>query len=166
MTKYIYALSLILLFSFTQNLPAQKFMQIETYGKPQVQKIFIGNTIQYKLDNNDQWDTGVIRDFLVEKNIIELDDRFIDISKIHALRFNRKYTKTIQSSLYLFGIAWSGFALIGYTTDGNPDTQYSKFDLGVSLASGIAGWGIGKLFKYKTIKIGKRKKLRLLDVHF
>lgn len=141
-------------------------MQIETYGKPQVQKIFIGNSIQYKLKGDTQWNIGVIRDFRVEENTIELDDRFVGVAKIEALRFNRKFTKNIESSLYLFGIAWSGFALIGYSTDGNPDTHYSKFDLGVSLASGLAGWGIGRLFKYKTIKIGKRKKIRLLDVHF
>ncbi len=141
-------------------------MQIETYGKPKVQKFFIGNKIQYKLKNQKGWTTDIIRDFLVEENIIEMDEKFIQLSNIEALRFNRAYTKTIETSLYTFGIAWSAFALIGYSTDGNPDTRYSKFDLSVSLISGITGWAIGRLFKYKTIKIGKRKKIRLVDVHF
>lgn len=147
-------------------LPAQKFLQIETYGKAKAKKIHIGTKISYQLTKQKEWHTGVIRDFLVEKNTIELEDRFLVLPEITALRFERKNIPAISSSLYIFGAAWSTFALIGYSTDGNPETKYSGLDLGVTLASGILAWSLNKFFKHKSINIGNRKKLRLVDIRF
>ncbi len=163
MNKIIYPFIFIIL---AINLSGQKFLQLESYGQAKTQKIAIGTPISYKLSDHSEWEVGIIRDFLIEENKIELEDRFLSLSDIKALRFNRRFAKVVQSGLYVFGASWSTFALLGYTFDRDPATHYSTFDLGVTLSSGLLGWGIGKLFKYKTFKVGNRKKLRLIDITF
>jgi hypothetical protein len=147
-------------------LSAQKVMQIERYGSPQTEKIFIGDVIEYQITGEAFFRTGYIEDFKVEDNLIQIGDYYLQVDEISALRFNRAWAKAGGAGLMIFGASWSGFALLGYATDGDPNTSYSTSDAIVSLTSIGLGYGISRLFRYKTVRLNDRRWLRLLDLRF
>lgn len=149
---------------FVVPAPGQKFLLIETWGSPKTKKIFKGAEISYQLKTDDVWHTQTIADFIVDKNLIELEDRYVNINDIKALKFQRYFIQGVSTSLFWFGLGWSGFALVGTLTDGDPDTNYRWSDAIVTGTAISSGWLMGQLLGSKKVKIGKRKKLRLLDL--
>ena len=142
----------------------QKFLQIETYGSPKSKKLFAGAEISYQLKGQDTWHTHVIEDFLVDRNLLVLSDRYVNIQDIAALKFQRGFVQGISTSLFWFGLGWSGFALVGTLTDGDPESNYRWSDVIVTGTAISTGWLMGQLLGTKKVKIGKRKKLRMLDI--
>lgn len=108
----------------------------------------------------------MIEDLNVEQNLIVLADRYVDPDKIAAFRYYRPISRNLGFQMMTFGVAWSGYALIGTALDRNPDTHYELSDGIVTATSLAAGYAVTKLFKYKKIKFGKRKRLRLVDIRF
>lgn len=143
----------------------QRLLQIETYGKAKTKKIFIGEQITYAQTGMEGWHTSYIEDILPAQGRLALSDRYLVVSNITALRY-RSAWPGVGTSLMTFGTAWAGYALIGYTFDGNPETNFSALDAVVGGTSILAGLAMRRFLKYKTIKIGKRKRLRLLDLTF
>jgi len=144
----------------------QKILQIEKYGSPKTKKLFIGQKIKYKLEGDDIWYQGYIDDLIVDREIIALEDRYINMNDIEAFRYNRSWSGPVGISLYTFGAAWSGFALIGTITDGDPDTNYRSSD---AIVSGVAiglGFVVQRFLAKKTVRFGKRRRLRMLDLTF
>lgn len=149
-----------------QCLNAQKVLQIETFGDPVAEKINIGAFLTYQLKNDDIWSQGYIRDLKIDLNVIEMDDRFVNINDIGAFQYTRQWPRKVGTQLALFGAAWSGWALIGTLTDNNPDTNYRWSDAVVTgVAAGI-GLSLPLAFEKRTIHFGKRKRLRMLDITF
>jgi hypothetical protein len=161
---------LLLLFFACCLLPGivsgQKVLQIEKFGKAKTEKIDIGSYLIYQVNNDNIWSEGFIRDLRVDQNIIEFDDRFVNLDDITALRYERRWPKQLGTQLALFGVAWSGFALIGTLTDNNPDTNYRWSDAVVTGASVGIGLSLPLFVKDKTVKLGKRKRMRMLDLSF
>ncbi|MDX1942872.1 MAG: hypothetical protein SFU99_20075 [Saprospiraceae bacterium] len=156
------ALFALLLLTFPTH--AQKVLQIEKYGRYKTKKIHIGEAINYKLYDDDVWYTGYIENIEVEKNLLVMKDRYVDVSKIEKMRRPLRWSKPMRSALYLFGASWSANAFIGTLTDGNKDTNYRWSDAIVTGVSWITGWIIPKIFKYRTWKFGKKRRLRVLDL--
>jgi hypothetical protein len=148
------------------HLHAQKVVQIERYGRAETEKIFIGEGIEYQLKDTKEWRYAVIEDINVEQNLIVLADRYLDPDKIAAFRYYRPISRNLGFQMMTFGVAWSGYALVGTALDRDPDTSYRLSDGIVTATSVAAGYGVMKLFKYKKIKFGKRKRLRLVDIRF
>jgi hypothetical protein len=145
---------------------AQKVLQIERYGNPRTTKLYIGEELTYKVYGDDLWRTRHLEDLIIDRNVIVLDDRYVNLKDIEAIQYQRGWTQPISISLYTFGTAWSALALVGTLTDGNPDTRYRPSDAIVSGVSLGVGWGIHQLFGTKTIRLGKRRRLRMLDLTF
>ncbi len=145
---------------------AQKVLQIEKAGSFKVQKIFIGQTIDYKLEGNDYFIEGVIEDLDIENQVIVLADRYVTLKDIVALRYPRSWPQGVSKSLLWFGVGWSFFAVVGTATDGESSTSYQWSDAVVSASSLTSSFLVSKISRYKKIKIGKRRRLRLLDINF
>ncbi|MCB9265203.1 MAG: hypothetical protein H6558_09280 [Lewinellaceae bacterium] len=147
-------------------LHAQKVLQIEKYGNPRAEKIFIGDPVTYQLKGEDIFHDSYIEDIRVEDSLLVLDDRYVNVFDISALRYERTWPRATGISLFWFGIGWSGFAAIGTALDGNDDTKYRWSDAVVSASALSLSFAIPRLFRNKTVKIGKRRRLRLLDLRF
>ena len=144
----------------------QKVLQIEKYGKARTEKIFIGEEITYKLKGEKEWRQGYIEDFLVDEKMIVLGNRYVKIDEIAAFRYYRSWTKAAKMTFFWFGAGWSLFAAVGTLTDGDPSTHYRWSDAFVTGTSWFLAFVIPKIFKYKVVKFGVRKRLRLLDLRF
>ncbi|MCB0629685.1 MAG: hypothetical protein R2824_01665 [Saprospiraceae bacterium] len=158
--------TLLSAFFFSIDSHAQKVLQIERYGRAETEKIFIGEGIEYQLTDSKDWRYAVIEDINIEQNLIVLADRYLDPGKIAAFRYYQPISRNLGFQMMTFGVAWSGYALVGTALDGDPDTHYRLSDGIVTATSLAAGYGVMKLFKYKKIRFGKRKRLRLVDIRF
>ena len=148
------------------SLSAQKYLQIEKYGSPYTEKLELGSFLTYQVENDNIWYQGYMRDLRFDINVIEFDDRFVNLDNITAFQFERRWPKTIGTQLLLLGVAWSGWALIGTLTDGDPDSNYRWSDAVVTGASAGIGLTLPIVFGKKTIKFGGKKRLRMVDIRF
>ena len=165
--KYLFCCFSLIFFSITcLQVSAQKVLQIEKYGKAKTEKLFIGHSFYYKVRNDDAWRFAYIEDLVVDQNMIQLGRIYVPLGNIEAIRYDRKIGKNLSRSVMIFGLSWSGFAAIGTATDGNPDTRYRWSDAIVTGTSMLIGGILPKMFKYKTIRFGKKKRLRMLDLEF
>ena len=165
MDKMTFYLSCLFLLA-SHWLFAQKVLQIERYGKAETEKIFIGNEILYRLNGNDYFLRGYIEDLNIDNNVIVLPDRYVPVSEINALQFDRGWPRAIGTSVLWFGIGWSVLAAIGTATDGDPSSNYRWSDAAVTGTSLVISFSLPKLFGRHTLKFGNRKRLRMLDLNF
>ncbi len=145
---------------------AQKVLQIEKYGRAKTEKFYIGDPVTYQVQGEDIWHTRYIEDLLIDRDLIMFDDRYVALDDIRAFRYDVGIAKAASISLYTFGAAWSGFALVGTLTDGDPDTNYRASDAVVTGVSIGLGFLLGELLSKRTVKFGGRKRLRMLDLSF
>ena len=164
MKKFILFPTLLFLCPFLLN--GQKVLQIERAGKIKAEKIFIGQAFHYKLNGTEEFQFGVIEDLKVEDGIILFTDRFVKVEDIAAIRYNKRWAQGVGTSLFWFGTGWSLFAAVGTATDDDPETNYRWSDAIVSATAITSSFILSKAFKYKTIRFGKRKRLRLLEISF
>lgn len=156
---------LLILFAalLPSGLQAQKFMQIERYGRPKTERIYPGQVINYRYQ--DEWYEGEIVDIHYELGKLELHNRFLAVSDIEALRYPRRAPKGLSRQLMLFGASWSGWALLGSATDNTPGVDYRWSDVAVTASATAIGLALPVIAgKYKVLEMGKRKRLRLMDI--
>jgi hypothetical protein len=162
----LFVLFLLLGLCAMAPLTAQRYLLVETANRAQTLKIQEGSTLTYRMQGESDWLTGKIVELRADQQLVAIDNYYLDIRKVDALRQTRPWALPTGVMLTTFGAAWSGFALIGKATDGNPDTRYEARDAvisGVSLGVGLA---IGRLLRHKVLKLGDRRRLRIVDVSF
>jgi hypothetical protein len=157
---------IIACFLFIFPCHAQKVLQIEKFGSPKTQKFHIGQELTFRLEGTDYFKSAYIEDIRAQDSLVLLGSSFVNVYDISELRFERTWPVAGGKSLFLFGIGWSGFAFLGGTFDDNPDTNYQWSDAGVTLTAIGLGYLLPRIFRFKHVKIGKRKRLRLLDLRF
>ena len=145
----------------------QKFLQIEKSGSLRTQKIPVGEVLTYRLDGDDTWYTGEIVRLLPEDSIVLFHNRFVEVGQINAFRYARRAPASLSQSLFWFGMGWSALAIVGTATDdvgklGVPDYRWS--DAVVTGTSVGASWLLPRLFKYRYVRFGHKKRLRILDL--
>ena len=160
---------LIFLFLYIPNslLWGQKFLQIEKSGSLRTQKIPVGEVLTYRLEDDETWYTGEIVRLLPEDSIVLFHNRFVGVGQIKAFRYARRAPASLSQSLFWFGLGWSALAIVGTATDdvgklGVPDYRWS--DAAVTGTSVGTSWLLPRLFKYRYVRFGQKKRLRILDL--
>lgn len=161
--------SLLLLFTFLVfHCQAQRMLLIEKVNSARTQKIYEGMFLQYQLAEDEDWYQGEIMELRPDIQAIVFEDRIVSVDKIVRLRQRRAWPLNLGYTLATFGVAWSGWALIGTATDGNPDTRYEGSDAivtGVAVGSGLL---LAGLLGNKKLRFGegRKRRLRVVDVSF
>lgn len=161
------AFSLIALWQLVcvTDMEAQVFMQIERYGRPKVQRIYPGEVIQYRYQG--LWYAGEIQEFRADVNMVVLTRHTVRLSEIEALRYQRHWPKPVGRQIALFGLSWSAWALIGSATDNEPGIDYRWSDAAVTATATGLGLALPAIVKkYRIVEMGKRRRLRILDLNF
>ena len=141
-----------------------QFLQLEKVGSMKVTKISLGSVITYSIKDGQGWYSSEIANFLYKDQLIAMADRTIPLNEITALRYDRTVPKAIGRQVGLFGLSWSGYAFIGTLTDGRPETSYRTSDAIVTGSALAVGLLLPKLISFRVKKIGKKYRLRLLDL--
>lgn len=158
----ILLLLLPLLFNF-ENLPAQKMLLLEKTTKVKPHKFFVGETLTYKLDERQAtWFSDEIMDILPEENALVLGIQKVRIEDIAELRFRRRLLVGLTKTVGVFGAGLVVFSVGGKLADGNRASVRDAF---------IGGWAtmgasflVLKLFKNQHLKMGKKYRLRTIEV--
>ncbi|MCB9283341.1 MAG: hypothetical protein H6563_04645 [Lewinellaceae bacterium] len=155
-----------LLFSliFLPALPAQIYLQLERSGSAKTTKFAPGTELTFRLKGQTEWERAVLDRLIPEENRLLLGINYIDPSEIEAIRsFHwQRWSKPMGTNLYLFGASWTGFALGAWVADRND--PYSAGDAIVTLSAIGTGFLIQKLFHHRTWTMGKKWRLRIVDL--
>lgn len=158
---YKYLFFLCLCFS-TIMASSQKVLLIETVNDPKNIKVYEGQTIEYKLIKSDAWFSGKIETLMVEEETIVFTNGIVNLDEITHIRRYRNAALYIGRSLEGFGAGWLVFGTLGAIREGNSVLQ--GVVLVPAAGSIFFGWLIRKLFYKRTLDIGARYRLRLVDL--
>ncbi len=159
--KFIYIFLALFLFTAIP-VSAQKVLQMEKRGKVKTKKFYLGEEIIFKLKGSKGWYKDIMIDIKAEENIIVFSERFVKVSDITMLKKYRRGARIAEGSLYTFAASWLGFSLLG-TLD---DVPLNDLAWKVPASSVGLGFLIRRIFYIKKYRIGKRRKLRVLDLSF
>lgn len=161
--KFFY---LLLLFIIVTALPsqAQKVLQMEKRGKVKTKKYYLGEELTFQLKGGSDWYTDVMIDIKVEEQIIVFSERYVKVEDIKTIKSykNARFASRTEKTLYSFGAAWLLFSL-GGTLAGEP---LNDLTWKVPATSAGLGFLIKKLFYTRKYRIGKKRRLRVLDLSF
>lgn len=145
------------------QLDAQVKLQMDRFGKRKTMDFYEGETITVRLKGEDVYQKLQIQKIYPEANMILTQLGPIKIDNIERLRtFNNKGVgKYLSYMLWVFGTAWGGYSLIAFLAFGEPLTWGILGVMGVSF---LVGWILRRVLRRKTYKIGKKRKLRIIDM--
>ncbi len=155
-------LGLLLALSLSATLNGQKMLILEKYGSAKVKKFYVGDELEYKLYDFPGFREAVLEDILVEDNLLVFPKQYVSPEDIEAFRYDISWGKPVGRSLMYFGLGWSFFAGVADLT--GLGYEYRWRDAIVSGTAVLSGFLISKLVKHKTIRFGKRRRLRVIDV--
>lgn len=158
--KYLVPAILLL---FTTQAFAQKCLQMEKYGSTKRDRIYIGETITFTLFNDDTgWKTRMITDFDVENGFVVFGQQRVHIDSIASIQLDKRNGMKFLGTVFMAGGANTILFSIGYPLAIGASPEW----VGVGWGAGFLGLGylLRKLDRPKKFKIGKRKRLRLLDL--
>ncbi len=156
----------------SQDVWAQRFLQLERVHSPKSIKYFPGDEITFQLDQG-QWHTRVIEDISWEQNLLIFANGHVVVDSITALRSfkNRRWSKPIGNQLVGFAFVWAVYSLIDGAVAGDVSSNFQGVGLGIPIAAVASGLSIKRLFRQRTFHFTKNKKgeakkwrLRALDL--
>jgi hypothetical protein len=149
---------------FLTPAPAQVFLQMERSGKAATTKFSPGRELTYRLAGKKEWETAVLERILPEENRVLLGIRYLAPDDIGALRSYQpqSWSKPLATNLYVFGAAWTGFALGASLVD--RDDPYTAGDAIVAGSAIVTGFLIKSLFRHRTFRMGEKRRLRIIDL--
>ena len=163
--KYFALLAfLISMVTFTTELNAQKAILLEKRGSLNTRKFFIGDHLVYKLESDRKnWLVEEIYDINIESDLILFENRAVYVKDIYAIqiRDGGGLIRKISSLLTTFSYAWNFWTIVALIA-GDPITT-------TTIAIGLGSYSVGQMLKllfFKTHRLKKRKRLRLIDLTF
>ncbi|MEM1326972.1 MAG: hypothetical protein AAGI23_13505 [Bacteroidota bacterium] len=149
------------------NISAQKVLQLEKRNSAKTDKIPLGSQLIYQVKGDDIWYEATIEDIKPEDGYLVLHNRLLNVNDITAIKTyeNRGWSSALSKKLYQFSASWILFGLADYFIFNlSPYRVTLPFLLiPAGVASGSA-WLIKKVFDEKVYKIGRKFRLRLLDL--
>lgn len=155
-----------LLLSMIGSLPqssAQVVLYMEMMKEEKPIKYYEGQMLSFKSTAYpDEWQEIIIDRIIDEEKLVLYEGGMLKLGDITDIRRSRGWATMIGYMLQTFGTAWLAFGGVAHFA-------YSNFTFGVdTLAIGgtaiATGWLMRKLLKYKKYKIGRRNRLKILDL--
>ena len=154
---------LLLLFLSTSVTQAQVFLQVEKFNDPRTLKIQPGEYLTYTLkEYPDVWRKEQIQAIDYEGNMIVFDEGFRTLEELDKIRLYRGWAKAIGYGLMQFSAGWYLFG--GIATVTQSDYTMSEREIVIGGIFAAVGFVIKQLFYKRTIKLGKRHRLRIVDI--
>ena len=155
--------TILLFFFFCSTTHAQVFLQLEKFNDPRTIKIQAGEYLTYTLkEYPDVWRKEQIQSIDYEGNMIVFDEGFRTIDEIDQIRLYRGWAKAIGYGLMQFSAGWYLFGGIATLTQSDYTMSEREIIIGGIFAS--TGFLIKQLFYKRKIKLGKRHRLRIVDI--
>lgn len=155
-------LFVFLLFAANTAIHGQEYLQIEMHNHPETIKYHLGQKIQIKTKQVDEWHAIVLQKFIYESATIIHEQGLLQLEDITAIRETRPGIGAMSIALTTFGGGWLLFGVIGQGLDDR--AEFGTREILIGVAALATGWGLKKAFYKRDYVMGKRYKLRLLDL--
>lgn len=143
---------------------AQVFVQLEKSYSSRKWRFYPNSSITYKLKGKDNaWKTETIQRVVPTNSLFITENGMIRLEDIDVIRFHRTFPKFFEKKMYIFAGGWAFFNVIGELIKEDKFTKNDVIIVGTSAGSGFL---INQIFKHKNCKIGKKYRLRTLDLNF
>lgn len=154
-------LGLLFLMLSSSTLFAQRTLMLEQMIEVRPLKIYEGQTIWVKRKTIKEWTKVKIEKLMEAEDVILTDNGMIHKDEITHVRFPREFVRFLSKALK---VAASGVLVSGGlgALSSNPVSIVGVITL--SATSYGLGWLIKKIWEYKVYKIGKKNRLRIIDL--
>jgi hypothetical protein len=164
--KTIYSICLLLLAFGTTPIAAQKFLLIEKAGRARTERLMIFDELTFQLKDDDKgWYTRPIYDLDADAQLLQLGESWFSLADISSIRLKRQRT---WANVVGLSLAAGGTSMIlgdlWYTLRGHPELTQGGWEFG--LVNIGVGLGLRSLLAPIRYKLGKNKRLRVIDVSF
>ena len=149
-----------------QSICCQRYVLIELSGDPDTQRIAMYDDLTFQLkDDEAGWYTRTILDLDVNRQMILLGNTWIAINDIARIRLKRQrvLANVIGGALQVGGISMF-MGDVWYTLRG--EQQYSQGGMEFGLINFAVGTAIRKIFAPIIYTLGKKRRLRVVDLTF
>jgi hypothetical protein len=159
-------LFLFIWLSFQGQSCAQKYILIERYGNPKTTRIAMYDELTFKLkDDKAGWYTRQILDMDPQGQMVLLGDAWVPLHEISYLRMSeRRLWATILGSALQIGGVSMFVGDLWFTATNQP--EYSEDGMLFGIINIVAGTLIKVAFGPVKYKLGKKKRLRVVDLTF
>ncbi|MEE9440014.1 MAG: hypothetical protein V3V14_13495 [Saprospiraceae bacterium] len=141
---------------------AQVVLYLEVMNDAKPIKYYVGDWVSYKTaEFPDDWQNRQIKKIIAKEKIILFEGKLLKLSDITDIRRSRTWVNAIGYSLQSFGTAWLVYGAIAHYS--------TSFEFGTDTAiigggALISGYLLRKFFKYKKYRIGKKNRIKILDI--
>lgn len=159
---YMRLILLILLFGTTNaGAYAQKMLLLERANRAKTTRLYVGQTLRYRLGGEEFWYTHTITDVLPASQSVMLDNQLIRLADIDRIRRRRApLSQLIGAASLTFGATLAIANTVSLLRD-NPD------DHGTLYATSGASATLGLyLLSARKLKMGKKFRLRAVEISF
>jgi len=162
----ITGLVFLFIIAFLTVTSGQKYLIIERSGSPHTKRFGIYDEITFQLRDDDKgWYKRQILDMNADAQLILLGDTWIPISDITRMRMsNKRVLATIIGGALMGGGASMMLGDLWYTIRGN--SKYTQGGLEFGALNIAVGSAIRALLGPIKYKLGKKRRLRVIDVTF
>jgi len=158
-------LILISLFLLSQvELPAQKFLQMDMFGKKKAMRFDIGDELMFKVKGDKNFYSVPIRDLNFETGEIILPKGQVLLSDIVEIQVISESIsrKILGRKLFVFGASFTGIGIFDAVVYGS---TFGPIGITVGVVTLMSGILLRWVFKKRTFKVGKKRQLRIIDLN-
>lgn len=143
---------------------SQKMLLLERANHARTQKMYIGQVLKFRLEGEENyWYERTITDILPETNTLMLDNFAVKLTDIQSIKVHRKQIwRILGGAAFSLGATLALATTIGRFGYGDQDVKALEL-YGLSAVSFGTGWW---LVSSKKLKLGKKHRLRILEVSF
>lgn len=156
---------IVLLLSFFafNNANGQVVLYLEDMKEEKPIKYYEGQMLSFiSAEYPDEWQEIKIERILVEEKILLFAGGMVNLEDILKIRRSRGWANVTGTMLQTFGGSW--FVFGGLAHFGTSSFTFGIDTLVIGATAIGVGWLIKKFFKYKKYKIGKKNRLKILDL--
>lgn len=141
------------------------YLQLEKTNSAKTKKYTRGDAFEYRTTDDPEWQLGRIERLVPEEELIIFQNRYVALAEITDLRHAgpRRWSVPAGASLITFGATWGALSVISGVFDRETD-PLTPSDGVVALGSAGLGLALLRLFRYRKYPLGRRYRLRLLDL--
>lgn len=153
---------LFLLLVIPMSVHGQQVLEIVTFRKVKTKKIYPGEQLTYQVREDPGWYTGTLDRLDLINNRVTIGLNTVSIEDIVAFREKAVIPGIVSKFMMISGFS-SILAIV--FTPGIPTAQFVNW-IYINAGIIVAGFTMDRLWKYKKVKFGHKRMLRLLDLTF
>lgn len=161
--NFAFVCTILMCICFVTQSSAQVVLYMDMMGEEKPIKYYEGQMLSFKsVKSPDEWQDIKIDRIIDDEKLVLYNGGMMKMTDIIEVRRTRGWANTMGYMLQTFGVAWLGFGGIAHFTTSN--FSFGVDTLAIGATAITSGWIIRKFLKYKKYKIGRRNRLKILDL--